>query len=206
MNTLGEFYKNILNIEANDIVKLKEVLPSLSKSKFNGKVKIVKGNLVFVEQNNIEIETEVYGLYQENGTVVTWATLTNTYGMDISKKYTVTTYKTNIASQNNVFTTNNLTSSLSLSKDCSITKIGERLFYYCMGSINIIIPDSVTVIHPQTFISCTNLTNITFKITSNWFVTTSLDEITGTKIDVTNSEVNSTNLKNTYIVKYWKRS
>lgn len=206
MNTLGEFYKNILNIEANDIVKLKEVLPSLSKSKFNGKVKIVKGNLVFVEQNNIEIETEVYGLYQENGTVVTWATLTNTYGMDISKKYTVTTYKTNIASQNNVFTTNNLTSSLSLSKDCSITKIGERLFYYCMGSINIIIPDSVTVIHPQAFISCTNLTNITFKITSNWFVTTSLDEITGTKIDVTNSEVNSTNLKNTYIVKYWKRS
>ena len=71
-------------------------------------------------------------------------------------------------------------------------------FYNCLSITNVTIPDSVTIISNYAFSNCTNLIKVAFENTYGWSVNDS-------ETDVSNPEVNATNLKSTYKSYTWKR-
>lgn len=99
------------------------------------------------------------GLYDENDNLlVSWDELVNTYGLDVSKDYTSSTYKTDAQSGYSVFTNNNLSGKLVIGEE--VTNIGEYAFSYCTGLTSVIIPESVRHIFDEAFYNCNNLTSI----------------------------------------------
>lgn len=77
----------------------------------------------------------------------------------------------------------------------SVTTIEASVFYGCANLTSITIPANVTLIYPQAFASCTNLSSVIFTDTVNWGTATSSAGINKTTIEVTDSSVNATNLK-----------
>ena len=89
-----------------------------------------------------------------------------------------------------------------------LTTIGANAFAKCASLTSIEIPNSVTNIGTFAFSDCTKLTSVTFKNTENWFVADSSDATSGTDLssaDLSNTSTAATDLKSTYVDKYWKR-
>lgn len=97
---------------------------------------------------------------------------------------------------------------LDLSQVTGLTEI--RYFQTCEKLKKVVIPTSVTNIDRFTFLGCTNLTQITFTQTSDWYITTNNDDYLnktgGTPIDVTNPSTNAINIKTTYVRHLWYRT
>ena len=105
----------------------------------------------------------VAGLYDaDNHLVASWYTLVNTYGMDVEKDYTSSTYKTDTASPYCVLTNNpELSAGTKLIIGNSVTRVGNSAIRNCTNLTNVIIPDSITSIGAAAFGNCTSLTSIT---------------------------------------------
>lgn len=87
----------------------------------------------------------------------------------------------------------------------NLTRIPFGLFQYCTSLTSFTIPANVTVIAEDAFQQCPALTKITFEDTSTWYLGHS-DGDTATKISVTNSSTNATNLVTTYHDYYWSKA
>ena len=109
-----------------------------------------------------EVVGETAGLYDVNGDIVaTWDTLVNTYGMNVSKNYTTSSYQTDTESPYYVFTNNaGLSDGVKIVILNSITSIGNSAFMYCRSLTSTIIPDSVTSIGNYAFYHCSSLTSV----------------------------------------------
>ena len=92
------------------------------------------------------------GLYDaEDNLVASWDTLINTYGMDVSKKYTSSNYNTETASPYCVLKNNSeLANGVNLIVADGITNIGDFALYDS-SITNIYIPNSVTTIGSYAF-------------------------------------------------------
>ena len=60
----------------------------------------------------------------------------------------------------------------------SVTRIGERAFYYCTSLTSVTIPNSVTSIDDGTFASCTSLTSVTIPNSVTYFGEWAFDDCT----------------------------
>ena len=102
------------------------------------------------------------GLYDANGTkIASWDKLITQYGMDVTKNYTLETYKTD---QNSPYCI--LTNNVALSTGVNliignVNKIGEFAFRDCTQLTNVTISNSVTTIGYDAFCCCENLKTIT---------------------------------------------
>ena len=113
----------------------------------------------------------------------------------------------------------------------SVTYIGQYAFNSCPALKTVVIPDSVTsidnvafansgltsvtigngviTIGNNAFLNCTNLTSVTFKTISGWWVSTSSTATSGTSLSssyLANTSTAATYLRSTYVSYYWKRS
>ena len=68
---------------------------------------------------------------------------------------------------------------------------------------NVTIGKNVKSITRNAFYGCSNLSSVTFKDTSGWYVTQTKDATSGTSVSVGNASTNATNLKNQYLAYYW---
>jgi hypothetical protein len=88
-----------------------------------------------------------------------------------------------------------------------ITKINQYAFRDCDGVTSVEIGESVTSIGWGVFYNCYNLTSVTFKDTSTWYITTSsLDwenKTGGEETSVSTPSTNATYFKSTYYKYYW---
>ena len=117
-------------------------------------------------------------MYNANGDLLcTW----EDSGINVETHYTSFTYKTSTTSPYYVMT----------NSYPSATKV--------------VIPYSVTSIGSSAFRGCSNLTNVTFKNTSNWYVGSSVgDKKTAiSSSDLSDTSTAATYLKSTYAGKYW---
>ena len=111
------------------------------------------GNFEFAINVNKEL---IAGLYDADGKMVcTW----EESGIDVSKDYTMDSYKTDPASAHSVLKTKPEVKSIVIPN--SVTNIGGYAFYDCLGLTSITIPDSVTSIGNYAFGVCSSLTSIT---------------------------------------------
>ena len=103
------------------------------------------------------------GLYDADDNLVTdWATLVNTYSMDVEKDYTSSTYETDTMSPYYVLTNNpELSAGVKIKISDTITSIGSRAFYRCSGLMSLNLGSGVTSIGMDAFASCSGLTSIT---------------------------------------------
>ena len=81
--------------------------------------------------------------------------------------------------------------------------IGSYAFAYCKDLTSITIPYNVTNIGYGAFSSCSNLTNVIFENTNEWYVTKTQGETNGTDVDLTDTTTNATYLKSEYYDYYW---
>jgi hypothetical protein len=109
---------------------------------------------------NDEIDTA--GLYDaEDNLVASWDTLTNTYGLDVEKEYTGSTYETDTASPYYIFANSSeLAAATKMIIPEGITKFGNYSFRKCSNLTTVTIPNSVTAIGNFAFADCTGLTDI----------------------------------------------
>lgn len=96
----------------------------------------------------------------------------------------------------------NLTT-VTLTDGCA--NIGNEAFSGCTSLAEITIPGGVNLINKNAF-SNSGLTRAIFKNQSGWFVADSDTATSGTAVNVADASVAATNLKTTYVAKYWKRS
>ena len=108
------------------------------------------------------------GLYDSNNIqVASWEVLTTTYGLDVTKSYTSSTYLTDPASLYSVLFNNSALSTGtklvvgSKNGDADVTQIGNYSLAGCENVIEIIIPNSVISISQNALQGCTNLTSLT---------------------------------------------
>lgn len=103
-----------------------------------------------------------FGLYDSsNNLVASWDELVNTYGMNVEKSYSSSTYKTDTASPYCVLTNNSeLSSGTKLVVADGVTRIGSRAFRDCANLTSVTIPDGVTSISDYAFAYCTNLASV----------------------------------------------
>lgn len=109
-----------------------------------------------------EVADDGTGLYDANGDIVaTWGTLVNTYGMNVGKTYTTSSYQTDTESPYYVFTNNaELSGGVKLVIPNSVTSIGNYAFYKCSSLTSVTIPNSVTSIGEGAFEGCSSLTSV----------------------------------------------
>ena len=128
------------------------------------------------------------GVYDAEGTLLAdWATLTKPvdeggYGMNIEKKYTSYTYKTNSQSPYYILT-NSFPSATKVIFGDGVTQIGDFSFYECSNITDLKISDGVTSIGESAFHGCKKLVNLTLpdtltSIGSTAFRTCSFIELT----------------------------
>lgn len=86
----------------------------------------------------------------------------------------------------------------------SLMTITTRVFDTC-GIEEVTIPASVYTIYSNVFNSANQLRKVTFENTEGWVLATSYYATTGDPVDVTDPEVNATNLTSTYKTKYYRR-
>ena len=102
------------------------------------------------------------GLYDaEDNLVASWDELVNTYGMDIEKDYTYSTYKTDVFSPYYVLTNYDALSTgtkLVISDDSE--KVGNYAFKNCSGLTSVVIGNSVSSIGNSAFSGCSGLTSV----------------------------------------------
>ena len=102
------------------------------------------------------------GLYDsDNKMVASWNELVHSYGMDVSKNYYYSDYKTSPSSPYYLLKNNTeLSSGVKIVIPGSVTSIGDCAFCYCKSLTSITIPDSVTSIGESAFSCCNSLTSI----------------------------------------------
>lgn len=100
------------------------------------------------------------GLYDVNDNLVaSWDTLVNTYGMDVEKDYTASTYKTDTASPYYVLTNySELSAGEKIIIADGVDYIGTDAFYKCSSLTSITVPNGVTI-GDWAFEACSSLTN-----------------------------------------------
>ena len=98
------------------------------------------------------------GLYDANNNLVaSWDTLVNTYGMDVEKDYTSSTYETDTACPYYVLTNNSeLANGVKIVLG-DVSYIGNYAFSSCINLVSIIATDGVTVIGQMAFAECQKL-------------------------------------------------
>lgn len=79
------------------------------------------------------------------------------------------------------------------------------LVKYVGDATSVIIPDGVTSIGYRAFEGCSNLTSVTFKNTTGWFVSQSNTATSGINVYLADPSQNAVYLKDTYRNYYWKR-
>lgn len=92
---------------------------------------------------NVSNYEESAGLYKSDGSFISWDTLVNDYGLDVTKDYDRST-RTGAGSGNKVFAQNNLGGVLVI--DDSVTRIGNSSFYGCSTLTDIVFPNTLTSI------------------------------------------------------------
>lgn len=105
---------------------------------------------------------KIAGLFDENDTLIaSWDELVNTYGMDVEKDYTKSTYNTDKASPYYVLTKKSkLAKGKKLVIGSKVTSIGDHTFRACTSLTSIEIPNSVKSIGDVAFYDCTSLKSI----------------------------------------------
>lgn len=93
---------------------------------------------------------------------------------------------------------------------CEITlngvqAINKLAFSSCTKLENIVIPNSVTLIHPLAFYGCNELDAITFEEIKGWFFASKETDTSGTKIDVSDAGKNAKALTQTG-TDFWKHN
>ena len=78
-----------------------------------------------------------------------------------------------------------------------------ELISYPSAAGDITILDGVTTIGAEAFYDCEKLANVTFEDTSTWYYTENSDYTGGIEIDVTETDTNAYNLRNSYSSYYW---
>lgn len=102
------------------------------------------------------------GLYDaDDNLVASWNALVYTYGMDVEKTYTSSTYKTDMASPYYVLTKNsNLSAGTKMIIPDSVTSIGGYAFYTYNKLTDITLGNSIQSIGGYAFYKCSGLKNV----------------------------------------------
>ena len=102
------------------------------------------------------------GLYDaDDNLVADWATLVNTYGMDVEKDYTSSTYKTDTMSPYYVLKNNpELSAGVKIKISDTITSIGQNAFCECSGLTSLDLGSGVKSIESWAFDGCSGLTSL----------------------------------------------
>lgn len=142
---------------------------------------LLKTNIELVF-GSINLEAGLYDLY--GNVLATWDDLVNTYGINVQKDYTESTYLTDMSSPRYILTHNatispatklvlpesitsigdyafaNCTNLKAIILTGNIYSIGNNAFYGCTDLRSIVIPDSVSLIDDETFKECYKLTKV----------------------------------------------
>ena len=70
----------------------------------------------------------------------------------------------------------------------------------------VVIGSGVNMIKTGAFYNSNNVTSVTFKDSTGWYVTTNPNATSGTSIDVSNATTNASNFTGAYIGYYWKKA